>query len=43
MSIVFGELLVRDRLITRTQLNVALARQQQTGGRLGDALVAQAL
>jgi len=40
MSIVFGELLVRDRLITRTQLNVALAQQQQTGGRLGDALVA---
>jgi len=40
MNIVFGELLVRDRLITQEQLRAALARQQQAGGRLGDALVA---
>lgn len=39
MSIVLGELLVRERLITEAQLDAALAQQRQTGGRLGDALV----
>lgn len=35
-----GELLVLTKLVTRAQLDEALARQQQGGGRLGDNLVA---
>jgi hypothetical protein len=35
-----GELLVLTKLVTRTALDEALARQQQGGGRLGDNLVA---
>lgn len=38
MSVLLGELLVRERLITAKQLNAALTQQRARGGRLGDAL-----
>lgn len=39
MNIKLGELLIRERIITSTQLAEAVALQKQTSGRLGDALV----
>lgn len=39
MSVILGELLVRERLITAEQLDAALTQQRKSGGRLGDALV----
>ena len=36
----FGDLLVRDRLVTEEQIAQAVKRQSQMGGRLGDHLVA---
>jgi hypothetical protein len=36
----FGDLLVRDKLVTEAQVSEALKRQSQQGGRLGDHLVA---
>jgi len=38
-----GELLVARNLITRGDLSVALARQEATGGRIGDNLIAMGL
>lgn len=38
-SIRLGDLLVKARVITETQLNAALAEQQKWGGRLGETLV----
>lgn len=39
MSVVLGQLLVRERRITAEQLDAALVRQRMSGGRLGDVLV----
>lgn len=40
MTSIVGELLVRESIISMAQLNEALTRQKQQGGRLGDSLVA---
>lgn len=40
MSSTIGELLVRESIISMTQLNAALSNQKLQGGRLGDSLVA---
>jgi len=36
----FGDLLVRDKVVTEAQIAEALQRQSQNGGRLGDHLIA---
>ncbi len=39
MSTSIGELLIRERVVTASQIAEALAHQKRNGGRLGDALI----